>query len=88
MERGKRLLALAVAWARRARAVLEAEGRGRGGQRRGPRRRRLDLRTHQLESALLGGGLEGVRVKEACRSAWREVVVGEEQCQRKRGMGT
>lgn len=47
-------------------------GRGRGGQRRGLRRG-LDRRTHQLESARLGGELG---VEEACRAAWREVVVG------------
>lgn len=70
---GERPLALAVARDRCARAQCSGErGRGRGGQRSGPRRG-LGLRTLQLEGARLGGelGVEG-----ACRAAWREVVVG------------
>lgn len=42
------------------RAVLEGKGRGRG-RLRGIRSRELELRTHQLDSARLGGGMEGGR---------------------------
>lgn len=66
--------------------MLEAEGRGREEERRGGLLRRgLKLRTHQLLSPLRGGG--GGR--EACRAAWREVVIGAGRTmQKKRGKGS